>query len=131
MMRSWIRSSITPHLKWWKTTLWWITHTYQVQWWITANPLLCVKVSILLNWISLFTFLWITLKWGLTLWSLTSYLASLGTNFFICNITTLKIPATKSCWTRLDITRGNNAYKPVIWIPWVFDVYFFSFLLCY
>lgn len=131
MMRSWIRSSITPHLKWWKTTLWWITHIYQVPWWITANPLLCVRVSILLNWISLFTFLWITLKWGLTLWSLTSYLASLGTNFFICNIRTLKIPATKSCWTRLEITRGNNAYKPVIWIPWVFDVYFFSYLLCY
>ena len=80
-MKSWIRSSTILHLKWWRTTLWWITHIYPAQWWITANPLSCAKVNILLSLIFLFGFLWTTLKWGLALQSLSSYLSSFGINF--------------------------------------------------
>lgn len=131
-MRSWIRSSITPHLEWWRTTLWWIIHIYQVQWWIRVNPHLCAKVNIFLSLGFIFTLLYITLKWGLTLWSLPNYLTSLGISFLLCKIRTLKIITTQHCWIRLEIIKGNNACKPIVRIPCVFGTYFSLYLLlCY
>lgn len=79
-----------------------------------------------------FILLCVTLKLGLTLWSLPNYLTNLGINFLIYKVRTLKILVTQHCWIRLEIIKGNKACKSIVRIPWVFDTYLSLYLLlCY